>query len=147
MGRRDVLRRFKVAICNPLISLCVGSCVGVLRRLRRLLVNHWKRYALVLRRSASVVPPYPPIGRTAPFGVGRPPLGGQKEQAGKVLHDGVLARPCRRRSHTIIVLVERQLILNQQAYWWKVLANVAEFIHYAACGRHGFRERVRTMSA
>lgn len=58
----------------------------------------------------------------------------------------VLARPCRPRLHTIIVLVERQLILNPQAYWWKVLANVAEFIHYAACGRQGRGERVRTMS-
>ena len=55
------LRRFRATVSKPLKSLCVGSCVGVLRRLRRLVVSHWKHCASVLRRSASVHPPYPPI--------------------------------------------------------------------------------------
>ena len=69
------LRRFKMTVCNYLISLCVGSCVGVLRRLRRLVISHWEHCASVLRRFCVGSPPIPPIGRTAPFGVGRTPFG------------------------------------------------------------------------
>ena len=37
-------------------------------------------------------------------------------------------------------------MFNPQARRRKRLANVAEFLHYAACGRQGRGERVRTMS-
>ena len=58
----------------------------------------------------------------------------------------MLARPCKALLHTINVLVEWQLMFNPQTRRRKRLANVAEFLHYAACGRRGRGERVRTMS-
>lgn len=63
------LRRFKMAVCNSLISLCVGSCVGWSASVASVAVSCWNRCASVVRRSC--------VGsHISPIGIYIPPVGG-----------------------------------------------------------------------